>query len=251
MDKKPSLDRELIWPILLGGLSLIGIGVVFVLGRMSGAREALPADNTATPFRFAYLGTEPGLSTLTPEVTDTPVPTVTELVLPPVSFETPTEVILLPTGQPLRPSPTPTASATIASVLSKFDDTYSQILYNGEWVSQTNVTDTYQNTLHISFTVGNSASFTFVGEQVILSFQSGPSLGRISITLDGFPFEVDQSSGSTQLVDWQSAILVRGTHTIMITHLSGGSVNIDSITIPDVSTPTPTLTPSATLTPTP
>jgi hypothetical protein len=135
--------------------------------------------------------------------------------------------------------------------LSKFDDTYFQILYSGDWVSQTNVTDAYQNTLHISFTVGNSASFTFVGEQVILSFQSGPSLGRISITLDGFPFEVDQSSGSTQLVDWQSAILVRGTHTIVITHLSGGSVNIDSITIPDVSTPTPTLTPNATLSPTP
>lgn len=252
MDKKPSFDRELIWPILLGGLSLIGIGVVFVLGRMSVAREALPANNTATPFRFSYLGTEPGISTLTPEVTDTAFPTITELVLPPVSFETPTEIAFLPTGQPSLPPPPQqslTASPTIASVLSKVDDTYFQILYNGEWNSQTNVTDTYQNTLHISFKVGNFASFTFVGEKVILSFQSGPSLGRITITLDGFPFEVDQSSASTQLVDWQSAVLIRGAHTIVITHLSGGSVNIDSITIPDVSTPTPTAT--ATTTPTP
>ena len=252
MDKKPSFDRELIWPILLGGLSLLGIGVVFMLGRLSDARKAIPAADTATPFRFAYLGTEPGLSTLTPEATDTPVPTVTELVLPPGSFASPTEAALSPTSRPSQSpqlSPTPTVSPTIASVLSKVDDTYFQFLYDGDWVSQTNVTDTYQNTLHISFTVGNKVSFTFVGEKVIVSYQSGPSLGSVSITLDGLQFDVTQSSSTTQLVDWQSAVLIRGTHTIVIEHLSGGSVNLDSITIPDVSTPTPTAT--VTLTPTP
>ena len=252
MDKKPSLDSELIWPILLGGLSVVGIGVVFVLGRMSETRDALPAADTSTPFRFTYLGTEPGLSTLTPEATNTPAPTVTELVFPSAVFASPTETAFLPTGQPSQsflPSQTPTVSPTIASVLSKVDDTYFQLLYNGDWVSQTNVTDTYQNTLHISFTVGNDVSFTFVGEQVIVSYQSGPSLGAVSITLDGLQFNVDQSSGATALVNWQSAVLIRGTHTIVIKHVSGGSVNLDSITIPDISTPTPT--PTVTVTPTP
>ena len=75
-----------------------------------------------------------------------------------------------------------------------------------------------------------------------MSYQSGSSLGRISITLDGLIFEVDQSSGVTEIVDWSSAILVKGTHTLVIEHLSGGSVNLDSIIIPDVSTPTPALT---------
>lgn len=255
MDKKPSFDRELIWPTLLGGLSVIGIGVVFVFVRMSNVRDALPPADTSTPFRFTYLGTEPGLSTLTPENTDTPVPTMTELAFEPgFTTASPTAVTLLPTGltpQPSPPSSTPTASPTIASILSKIDDTYFQLLYNGDWVSQTNVTDTYQNTLHISFTVGNSVSFTFVGEQIIVSYQSGPSLGTVAITLDGLQFQVNQSSGSTELVNWQSAILIRGTHTITIEHLSGGSVNLDSISIPDVSTPVPTVVPTITLTPTP
>lgn len=252
MDTKPSFDRELILPIILGGLSMLGIGVVFMWERLSNARQAVPAADTETPMRFVYLGTEPGLSTLTPEATDTPLPTVTELVLPPpdafASASVTSTSIFLPTGLPPRTA-TPTPSATISSVLSKVDDSYFELLYDGDWVDQSNVTDTYQNTLHISFTVGNSVSYTFTGQQVIVSFQSGPSLGRISITLDGLAFEIDQSSGSTELVDWQSAILVRGTHTVVITHLSGGSVNLDSITIPDVSTPTPTSTATITATP--
>lgn len=245
MDNKSSPDRELILPILLGGLSVIGIGVVFVLGRLSDTRQTVPVNNTETPFHFVYLGTEPGLSTLTPEATATLVPTDSEIFPPLVTLAPPTEAVP-PTGLP---SQTPTASPTIAFVLSKIDDSYFELLYDGNWDNQTNVDGTYQNTLHISFTVGNFVSYTFAGQQVIVSFQSGPSLGTVSITLDGLRFDVNQSSSNTQLVDWQSAILVKGTHTIVISHLSGGSVNIDSITIPDVSTPTPT--PTITSTPTP
>jgi len=182
-------------------------------------------------------------------VTDTPIPTVTELVLPPpVVGGSPTVTntsVALFTDPPPRTA-TPTASATLSSVLSKVDDTYFELLYDGDWNAQSNVTDAYQNTLHISFTVGNSVSYTFTGQQVIISFQSGPSLGRISITLDGLQFEIDQSSGNTELVDWQSAILIRGTHTVVIEHISGGSINLDSITIPDVSTPTPIATVTST-----
>jgi len=248
MDNKPSLDRELLLPILLAGLSLIGIGAVFVFGRVSDARQPSPIADTETPFRFVYLGTEPGLSTLTPAVTDTPASTFT---FSPPSEEDNDEVSS-PTALPAATQPvqqTLTASPTIASVLSKVDDTYFELLYDGDWVAQSNVTGAFQNTLHISFTVGDSVSFTFTGQQVIVSFQSGPSLGTVTITLDGLQFAIDQSSSDTQIVDWRSAVLVRGTHTIVITHLSGGSVNLDSITIPDVSTPTPTST--VTLTPTP
>ena len=250
LDNKPSFDRELILPILLGGLSVIGIGVVFVWGRLADARQAAPVMATETQMRYVYLGTEPGLSTLTPDVTDTPLPTMTELVLPPPVLITPPAVtdtsLVLPTQAPARTA-TPTASPTIDAILSKIDDTYFELLYEGDWVSQSDVADAYQNTLHISLTVGNSVSYTFTGQQVIVSFQAGPSLGRISINLDGLVFELDQANSNTQLIDWQSAVLIRGTHTMVITHLSGGSVNLDSIIIPDVSTPTPT----ATMTPTP
>jgi len=252
MDDKPTFNRELILPILLGVLSVVGIGLVFVFGHLSNERQVLPVPGTETPYRFVYLGTEPGLSTLTPEATDTPLPTATELSLEPVTFAPLTNTaVILSTNQTPLPSPTYTytPSPTLASVLSKIDDTYFELLYSGDWDSQSNVSDTYQNTLHISFTVGDYVSFTFVGEQVIVSFQSGPSLGTIEINLDGLLFDVDQSSSNTELVNWTSSILIRGTHTLQITHLSGGSVNLDSITIPDISTPTPTATPTATSTP--
>ena len=99
---------------------------------------------------------------------------------------------------------TPAASETIPAVLSKFDDTYYEILYDGEWTNQTNVTGAYQNTLHISFNLENYAYFTFVGQQVIVTFQSGPSLGSILLNLDGLEFEVSQSNSQTQLVEWRS-----------------------------------------------
>jgi len=251
MDDKSSFNRELILPILLGVLSVVGIGFVFVFGQLADERHAMPAPDTETPFRFVYLGTEPGLSTLTPEATDTPLPTLTELALEPVTLGPPTTTAVLLTVQTPLPTRTYTytPSPTLASVLSKIDDTYFELLYDGDWSSQSNVSDTYQNTLHISFTVGNSVSFTFVGEQVIVSFQSGPSLGTVEINLDGLVFNIDQSSSNTELINWSSAVLVRGTHTLKISHLGGGSVNLDSITIPDISTPTPTTTPTVTSTP--
>jgi hypothetical protein len=190
-----------------------------------------------------YLGTEPGLSTLTPEPTETPMPAPSEL---PDLVETPGFPSFLtstPTGgfstQPSARTPVRSPTPTIDAVLGIYDDTYYEILYEGEWTSQTNVSGVYQNTLHVSFTVENYAYFTFVGQQVIVTFQAGPSLGSVLINLDGLEFEVSQSNSQTLPVEWRSPVLVMGTHEIAIEHLSGGSVNLDSITIPDLRTPTP------------
>jgi hypothetical protein len=265
MNKKPSFDTGVVAPILLGVFSLVGICVVLGAWLYKGERAPVPVPATATAFRYVYLGTEPGLSTLTPEVTDTPemtdtpevtnTPDVIDTVAPPPVLATsnlpdfilPSPVRTATVAGPVTQTPTKIAASTItptiASVLSKVDDTYFQILYDGNWTAQSNVIGTHQNTLHISFTVGNAALFTFVGQQVIVSYQAGPSLGSININLDGSEVEVSQSSASTQLVDWRSPVLALGTHTLLIEHLSGGSVNLDSITIPDLSTPTPTATP--------
>lgn len=250
MDKKPPVDSGLLAPVILGVLSIVGMAVVYFFWRADATRPVGEAIPTRTPFRYVYLGTEPGLSTLTP------VPTNTAFVLEPPTFtdtpefSKPPIVSLTPASpnsgaatQPIQRTPNPTATPTIPSVLAKYDDTHFAILYDGDWDSQSNVTGAHQNTLHISFTVENYAMFTFVGQQVIVGYQTGPSLGRILIDLDGLEFEVDQSSGTTQLAEWRSQVLVMGTHEIVIEHLSGGSVNLDSITIPDLNTPTPTATP--------
>ncbi len=246
MDKKPSVDLGYLAPILLGVLSVIGILVVYFVWRTNALRPAGEAVSTETPFRYIYLGTEPGLSTLTPEPTWTPIfieppapaptedPLVTVTQGPPINTSVPT--------QPIQRTPTPTASETLQAILSKFDDTYYEILYDGEWTGQSNVTGAYQNTLHISFETENYALFTFVGQQIIVTFQAGPSLGSILINLDGLEYEVSQSSSETQLVEWRSPVLILGTHSITVEHMSGGSVNLDSLTIPDLS-PTVTTTP--------
>ena len=250
MDKKAFVDFSILIPVVLGILSILGIGIVYLIGRNNDERAPLPVTPTETPFRFVYLGTEPGLSTLTPEVTDTPEATPSSIPLPIITLA-PTEndgdvTSLITPTQRVIPTATPTITLTLVSVLSKIDDTYFELLYDGNWTAQSDVSGAYQETLHISFSTGSSVEYTFVGQQIIVSYQAGPSLGTISINLDGLIVEVDQSSTQTEIVNWNSPVLVYGTHTLVMEHLSGGSINLDSITIPNLATATPTATPSVT-----
>jgi hypothetical protein len=105
----------------------------------------------------------------------------------------------------------------------------------------------YQDTLHISSAVGNSVTFTFTGPQLHFFYQAGQSLGTVTITIDGLgapPLNLAQSG--TQIKEWVSDLLPSGTHTVVITHYGGGSVNIDSLYVP-APTPTP-VTPTRTAT---
>lgn len=250
MENKSSIDLGILAPIILGVLSIAGILFIFV-GRVVVSRPAGEPTSTETPFRYIFLGTEPGLSTLTPEPTETPVVIVPidpadfpDTEEPPFLTSIPPDVIL-PTLPSARTStPTPGATETLQAVLAKYDDTYFQILYDGNWTSQTGVSGAYQGTLHISYEIENYALFTFAAEQIIITYQAGPGLGNIQITLDGLDLPpVSQASTQTEIRSWVSSLLVKGTHEIVIEHLSGGSVNLDSISIPDLSTPTPIITP--------
>jgi hypothetical protein len=238
METKPSIDPGVLAPIILGLLSIVGIAAVFFYGRESASRQQGEVVNTVTPFRYMYLGTEPGLSTLTPEPTETPMPAPTEF--PDLeetpgspSFPTSTSTAGLSTQPSVRtPAQTPTPTVV-------YDDTDDEILYEGEWTSQTNVPGVYQNTLHVSYTVENYAYFSFVGQQVIITYQKGPNFGSILINIDGLEFIASQSNSQIMPDKWTSGELLMGSHDIAIEHLSGESVNIDSIIIPDLRTPTP------------
>jgi hypothetical protein len=82
-------------------------------------------------------------------------------------------------------------------------------------------------------------SFRFIGTQLRLIYQGGSTLGQLRITIDNTVSEtLDQSSEN----EWVSDILSNTTHTVLITHVGGGSVNLDEIVIPAVATPTPTPT---------
>ena len=244
MNEKQVSYSDWLPPVLLGVLSVIGICVVLAMGVRLSEQPVAPAPSE-TPFLFEYIGTEPGLSTLTPENTPTPIvlDTSTPKSLVPTSVpNTKSSNGASPTNTAISFVQNATATPTIALVLLKVDDSDYSLLYDGTWDNPTNVAGAYQETLHISLTVGNAVTFSFTGQQAIVSYQAGPSLGHISINLDGLVFDINQASDETKILNWQSQILVKATHTLRIEHLSGGSVNIDSITIPNLSTPTPTVT---------
>ncbi|MCC6501121.1 MAG: hypothetical protein IT313_12720 [Anaerolineales bacterium] len=265
MDNKPPFDRSLIPPLVFGAFSIFGICLVLLLARLSAFRSVTPVETTNTPFQFVLLGTEPGFTTLTP--TDTPTletetagegepaeETATKKTTPterpgrpPTRTASPTaedDIISIasPTRTPASPStPTPTTASNAPLNPGTYDDTDQRIDYIGNWVSQTNVSGVEKGTLHVSTTLDNSALFRFIGEQVRIFYQSGSSLGIIRINLDGLEYDLDESAGVVKQSEWVSPMLLNGTHILTISHLSGGSVNLDMVVIPDIlKTPTPT-----------
>ena len=257
MDKKPPIDPSLFIPIGIGTCSILGILFVLLGLRLSAVRGTIQAIVTNTPIRFQYLGTEPAAAP------PTDVAPADEETLP--ASETPTEIFLLPptATESIRTQPfvtTPSLPATTApaprtatitvtgsALGATYDDVDLRLVYTGNWLSQSGVSGTYRNTLHISSTIGDAVQLIFFGQKIQLAYQGGPSLGTIAIRLDSADFVLDQAATDTGPSQWESPALAMANHTITITHISGGSVNIDSFVITDLSTATP----AATLTPTP
>jgi hypothetical protein len=82
LEKKPAFDISVLLPVLLGVFSLAGILMVFMIGRFNANRPPAPAEDTATPFKYQLVGTEPGISTS--ELTEEPV---YDLTLGPITGE--------------------------------------------------------------------------------------------------------------------------------------------------------------------
>lgn len=271
MDNQPSFNRDLIIPIIIGGISVIGIIVALLIGRSLSSPPPVPMTPSPTPFEFIFLGTEPAITT--PLVEGSEIATLPEdpfgetpVSTPPGSPSAPTPNILpqpnqtttvtaialrtnTPGGGGLPTSTSgggPTATLGTATASDTYDDTNPRFAYTGTWVSQTNVAGAYQNTLHISSTIGDTVTFTFTGNEIHLFYQAGPSLGTVAITIDGAgPPPFSQAQDQTQIKEWVYELDDAGTHSIVIQHFSGGSINIDSIRVPG-----PTPTPTRTFTPT-
>ena len=260
MDTRPPLDRELILPILIGGLSIVGIVVVLLIGRSLNAPAQVATTPSDTPFQYIYLGTEPAVGTPF-EVTSNPVsptspplpstPTTEAAVSPPIVLGTPNATDA--GGPPGVVVPTNPPSSGTSTADSIYDDTDPRLVYSGDWVGQTGLPQgpdgtPYQGTLHVSTTRGNTITFTFTGTEIHFFYEAGPSLGSVAVTIDGLgspPFS--QSQGNR----WSSGPLSPGTHSIVIEHFDGGSVNIDSLMISGATPTTPPGTATSTATPTP
>ena len=261
MDNQPSFDRGLVIPALIGIFSVIGIISVLLINRYVTSRAIIPITATATPFKYIFLGTEPAISTEVLPEESASAPTSDELPAPtegPVILVTPTKSNTPATattpnpGNTVAPTitgaanvpPSPTSASGPPLNPGTYDDIDFRLIYTGNWSNQTNVSGAYQGTLHISTTLttpGNSVTFRFIGQDVRILYQSGASLGVARITLDTIQTLLNQSASSNELV---LTAATSGTHTLTITHLSGGAVNLDSVIIPIAGTPTATATPT-------
>jgi hypothetical protein len=251
----------LIIPIIIGGISVIGMIAALLIGRALSSPAEVPMTPSPTPFEFILLGTEPAIST--PLVEGSEIATLPEdsfdetpVFTSPSALSTPTTntspqanrtntvtAIALRTSTPTSSSGgLPTVTQTAAAVSDTYDDTNPRFAYTGNWISQTNVSGAYQGTLHISNTIGDTVTFTFTGNEIHLFYQAGPSLGMMAITIDGAgPPPFSQAQNETQIKEWVYELDTSGTHSIVIQHFGGGSVNIDSLRVPG-PTPTPTRT---------
>ena len=265
MDKPFSFDRSLLIPIGVAVFSLVGLCGVLAAGRFTAMRGRVEEVPTATPFKYSFIGTEPAIVVPTANesgvapteptaILNTPILLSTEgnesatLIVLGTATRTPTAG-QLSTGTPATgtalPSRTPTSASMAPLNPGTYDDLDNRFLYSGNWTTQSAVSGAYQNTLHVSGTVGNSLTFRFIGQELRLFFQAGPSLGTIRLELDGTNYDMNESNSSTQLYEWVLPTVSNGTHTVKITHIDGGSVNLDYIIIPEPPT-TPTNTATAT-----
>lgn len=255
MDNQPSFDRSLLIPIGIGIFSLFGICVILFSGRINSSRAGVQEVPSATAFEYAFIGTEPAISTVTLEEASTEeTPTEAPILLETPTFGVPVSPTSAPPGTPgfsptntlaslitlpplsntNTPSRTPTSAFAPPFGSGTFDDTDSRFVYGGDWERQTGVTGAYQSTLHVSDTLGNNIRFLFIGNELRVFFQAGPSLGVIRLTLDNTSYTMSEASSTTQSYEWVLNSTTTGTHSVTITHESGGSVNFDAIIVPVV-----------------
>ena len=243
MDKQSVFDRGLLVPVLIGLFSICGICFLLAAMRFNPGRSAIATEQTSTPFQFLFIGTEPVLSTGTVEF-----PEVTPVILPSKTESPNSPIITLPAVTNTRvPTSTPTSASTAPLGAGTYDDTHNRLVYSGDWETQSNVTGANLNTLHVSSVLNtprNSVSFQFIGQEIRIFYQAGPSLGSISLNIDNKVYEISENNASTNIYEWVIPQVAAGTHSVTITHIDGGSVNIDKIIIPEVAlTATVTATP--------
>jgi len=269
MDNRPTIDSGILLPIIFGGFSIIGIIIVLMIGRSLNSPPPVSASPSATQFQYIYLGTEPAITTplieesqVAPLPTEAPIEPIetpvevteafassTSSVATPIILTQPnttsTSTSLVLSTNTLNQSTSSTATATLSTATSAdtYDDTDARLTYDGSWTSRTGVSGAYQGTLHISNANGNTIEFSFTSQEIHVFYQAGPSLGSMTITIDGLGPTISQAQAVTQIKEWSSGVLPAGLHSIIITHSGGGSINIDSLVVP-VPTVTPTRTPT-------
>jgi hypothetical protein len=236
MQPRPPFNRELLIPIALGVVSIVGIGWIFLTNFRSESLIPATVEPTAIPLDFSSL--EAG--SLTPSPSATPsleeTPLLTTETSPDAYPNPPTET--LPSASTTITESPPTLSATptpdqaqILQAGKKYDDMDPKITYDRYWTILKNpgTKNAYKGGLHFSTSIGNEVSFHFTGQEVYLGYQRGRNFGTVTVIIDDQSYSFHEEA--FDLV-WRSPRLAQGTHSVRIIHESGESVNLDYIEVP-------------------
>ena len=236
MQPRPPFDRELLIPIVIGIVSILGAGWIFLrtYHRASPAPPAL--ETTAIPFDFGSLET----GTLTPSPSGPPTlvetpPTAT--VTNPISYPGPpaetlpsTSTLIMESLSTLSATPTPDQAQLLR--VGKHDDMDPHIVYDRYWTILKNpgTAHAYKGTLHLSDSIGNEASFRFTGQGFRLGYQRGKNFGTVTIMIDNQTYSFHEQAFD---LIWRSPQLSPGTHSVRIIHENGEAINLDYIEVLD------------------
>ena len=239
---KKIFDRGFLIPIGIGTLSILGICLVLMIGYLGQPQKAIPTEQTITPFKYLFLGTEtfainPELETSTSKeafkeasiasATSTITITSIQEQTTSTSIGTPTQTHTVTSNNTLGLTTTATLDETTVLTAGKYDDADRLLEYEGDWISELFVTDAYQETLYFSLEIDDRVTFNFVGKQFIIGYLGDSDFGTLTITIDNTKYTLNQSSGT----EWISPQLTQAVHSVIILHESGELANLDYITI--------------------
>ncbi len=101
----------------------------------------------------------------------------------------------------------------------------------------------YNGTVHYTSVTGDSASFTFNGTKITLSYSAYVDRGKMDIYLDGVKVYTLNEYANVASHQWQQSwtvgALTYGTHTLKLVSAGGGIVDIDALQVYDPPTPQP------------
>lgn len=222
MENRPEINRQFVIPALIGLISLLGIGLIFLITHLNKPPTPMPVEPSPTLLGYHFLGTETATSTPLPELEVAPSEEISSAEV--------TSAKLADTASPLSVLAAQTASPASSEgpiPAGKHDDTDLNIDYGNQWTVRGHLETAFQETLHISTRVGNKAKFTFVGQRMYLGYQRSPESSTMTITIDENQYVLNQAAGNI----WISPQLSTGDHSVTLTHENGESVSLDYITI--------------------
>lgn len=212
-------------PIAISIFSVTGIILILLNVYFEQPNTSAEATPSPTPFKYLLLATETGVpdpSEIRPTETiyTPPPPTEAELSVESSNTDSP------PTNTPLGVTSAPTIDEALIFTEGIYDDIDERIMYEGDWVNEI-VETAYGETLFVSTTIGDTASFTFIGTQLQIAYLEDASLGVVIVRIDEVEYSLDQSSGS----EWLSPELPFGEHSALLIHESGDVILLDYINI--------------------